>query len=89
MEWPTALAGQLEVRRKDEVSARGVLYAAVVQNSRKWKMARAVRKKGRRQSGEVVKRRMARVDIRPTARPMPRQKERVAMPARDFGWWGR
>lgn len=68
-------------------SACGVLYAAVVQNSRKWKVARADRKKGTRQSGEEVRVRTRTVEIRPVARAMPRQKARRAMPERDLGWW--
>jgi hypothetical protein len=60
----------------------------VVQNSRKWKRAREARKKGRRQSGEDVYKSVVRVPARPMVKAMPRAKARVAMPARDFGWWG-
>ncbi|EDN98707.1 hypothetical protein SS1G_13566 [Sclerotinia sclerotiorum 1980 UF-70] len=42
-------ADPLPLKRKEEMDASGVLYLAVVQNSRKWKMAREEIKKGMRQ----------------------------------------
>jgi hypothetical protein len=84
-----AYPGQLDVSRKDETSAARVLYAAVVQNSRKWKVDNVARKKGSRQSGESVRRSMPRVPVTPRARATPKKKERAAMPERDLARWGR
>jgi len=56
--WAIVYADPFPVKRKDDVCAEGVLYAAVVQNSRKWNSARPAMKKGTRQRGEVVPRRM-------------------------------
>jgi len=56
--WAIVYADPFPVKRKDETCAEGVLYAAVVQNSRKWNSARLAIKKGTRHRGEVVSRRM-------------------------------
>lgn len=74
--------------RKALTLAAGVLYAAVVQNSRKWKVESAARKKGRRHSGLLVKARIETVEATPVVSAAPRQKDRSAIPERDLGWCG-
>lgn len=77
-------AGQFAVSRKAEMVASGVLTAAVVQNSRKWNVERAPRKKGMRQRGDVVRRRVRMVLRTPREVVMPRAKARRDMPERDM-----
>jgi hypothetical protein len=75
----------LAVRRKLSMLATMVFFSAVVQNSKKWKMDKAVRKKGSRQPGLSVRNRVTAVEMTPMARAMPRQKALKAMPDKDFG----
>ncbi len=82
-------AGQLAVRRKESILATEVLYLAVVQNSKKWKVESAPMKKGSRQRGDAVKDKIEIITAADSARATPRQKDRIAMPSRDFGWPGR
>jgi hypothetical protein len=76
------------LNRKLDTEAARVLYAAVVQNSRKWKVERAVMKKGRRQRGESVKARRAIVAVREEDRTKPQASARRAIPERDLDWPG-
>jgi uncharacterized glyoxalase superfamily metalloenzyme YdcJ len=87
--WAIAKAGQFEVRRYALMVASRVLYAAVVQNSKKWNAEREAKRKGTRQRGLSVKRRIARIVRRDAVRVAPRQNARRAIPARDLGWFGR
>jgi hypothetical protein len=73
------------LKRKEEICAAGVLYAAVTQNSRKWKMASEEMKKGMRHNGLGARNRRWIVDCTETVRTTPTRRERMAMPERDLG----
>jgi hypothetical protein len=75
----------LAVKRKEPMLALRVLYLAVVQNSKKWNVDRAPIKKGTRQRGDDVRSKIKMMATTDSASVMPRQKDRMAMPSRDFG----
>jgi hypothetical protein len=61
-----------------------VLYLAVVQNSRKWKVANAATKNESRHNRLSLRRRSIVRDVE-RARAMPRRKAREAMPESEMG----
>lgn len=83
--WAMKYAGQFALRRKEDALAAGVLYVAVVQNSRKWKAERADQKKGMRQRGSwiTIDRRM--VVKKQTEKAEPRRKEWRDIVEREMG----
>jgi hypothetical protein len=81
--------GQFAVKRNDSTLASRVLYFAVVQNSRKWKVERAAKKKGTRHSGEDENMRIAATATTDSASVMPKQKDRSAIPSSDLALPGK
>lgn len=84
-----AYAGQFAVSKNAATVACGVLYRAVVQNSRKWKVESAAAKKGRRQRGDDVPKSTSTMATADRARAAPSPKARSAIPSSDFGCPGK